>query len=306
MVSIYLLIKSADLIEESFVYISKKLQISEFFVGFVMLATISSLPELAIAINSADSAPELSVGNLLGATLIMLTLILGLAAMKFENLNFKGRFRRTEMTIGVCVMLLSVFFLADGKFEVYEGVILILSYLLLFIDVKKQFENKKVEEQNQTVPAKKVYILLTKSLAGIILLLFASNLAVDGVIALGEQIEIDNAIIGLFVLAIGTNTPELALLLRSKDFSGTKLAIGNFIGSAIFNSMTLGILAILSGGFEIEEFDKLIPVMVLIVFSSFLFLYFAFTGKEITKKEGAILVGCYLSLLVTEGIILLG
>jgi len=304
--SIYALIKAADLIEDSFVYISKKLRISEFFTGFVILAAVSSLPELAIAVNSSNTVPELSVGNLLGATLIMLTLVLGLGTMKFESINFKGRFRRREMFGSMFVILLSILILVDQRVTVIEGVLLIATYIFLLIDIRYQFSKKKPEEENIMVSARKIYVLLTKSLIGIFLLLISSYIAVESVIQLGNQIDLNESLIGLFVLAIGTNTPELALLIRAKNFDQSKLAIGNFIGSAVFNSTTLGVLAILSGGFVINDFISIIPAMVLICFAAILFLFFSYTGKELTKNEGMMLVGAYLSLVITELILITG
>jgi cation:H+ antiporter len=303
--SIFCLIKSADLIEETFVYISKKLKVSEFFLGFFVLSIVSSLPELAIAVNSAQTAPELSLGNLLGATLILMTLVVGMSAIRFQSVNFQGRFREREMIGGLIVILMSVVFVFDRKLEIWEGVFMIIAYLALIADVRKQFTHKKLEELKQEVPAEKMYKLLVKSLVGTVILLIASNLAVDSVIKIAEDLEISSAIIGLFVLAIGTNTPELTLMFRSKNSDQSKLAIGNFIGSAVFNTPTLGLLTILSGGFEIKNFEGLVPVMVIITFASFLFLLFSWTGRKITHIEGAMLVGVYLSLVITEVILLL-
>ena len=303
--SIYFLIKAADYIEESFVYFAKKFEISEFFVGFIILATVSSLPEMAIAINSANKdVPELSVGNLLGAGVIMLTLVIGLSAVRFKNVHFKGRFRRTEMTLGVLAILLGVGVLVDRKLTPLEGVICLGVYILFLLHVQRRFREKKREEMVIRMSSKKITFLLTRALTGIVLLLISSTLAVEGVILLGEEAHINESLIGLFVLALGTNTPELTMLLRARNIDQTKLAIGNFLGSAIFNTATLGLLAILSGGFVITNFISLVPVMVLIVFASSLFLAFSWTGQELTIKEGYILVGAYLSLIIAQGIIL--
>lgn len=304
-VSIYFLVRAADLIEDAFVYLAKRLRISEFFIGFVILGTISSLPELSVAINSSETIPELSVGNLLGATLIILTLVLGTASIKFGNVNFKGRFRRREMTAALLVILSSLGALADGSLRAYEGMILIFLYLILILELRERFKEKKPEELNTSVEARKVYYLLTQSLLGIVMLLIASNTVVEGVKLLGEEIKINEAIIGIFVLAVGTNTPELALLFRAKSFDQTKLAIGNFLGSVTFNTPTLGILAILSGGFEISEFETILPVMVLIAFASIMFWYFAVTDRALSKREGILLIAVFLSLIIYEAINLL-
>lgn len=305
-VSVYVLIKSADFIEETFVYFAKKFEMSEFFVGFIALASISSLPELSIAINSANKGiPELSVGNLLGAGVIILTLVIGLSAIKFQNVNFKGRFRRTEMALGVGAILLGILVLVDRQLTQIEGVICLFAYFLLLLHVQRRFREKKREELVIRVRSGKLRVLLFKALAGIIALLISSTLVVEGVIGLGNEISINESLIGLFVLAVGTNMPELTLLLRAHNFDQTKLAIGNFFGSVIFNTATLGLLGIFSGGFEITNFISLIPAMVLIVFSSVLFFIFSWTGKELSRREGFMLIGAYVSLVITEIVIII-
>ena len=301
-VSIYLLVKSADLIEESFVYISKKLKVSPFFLGFVILGTVSSLPELAIAFNSSRVIPELSVGNLLGSTMIILTLVMGLSAIRFKNVHFKGRYGRIELFMGLVLMIANVASLFDRELTFWEGIILITTYTLFIIYIFFKFKRKKEEDNDQTIKAQKVYVLLTKTLIGIVILLFSSTAAVEGVILLGKTINLNESLIGLFILAIGTNTPELAMLLRAHNFDQTKLAIGNFIGSAVFNTMTLGILGVMSGGFKIgnESFLSLLPVMTLIIFASSLFLFFGITDKKINTNEGILLISIFVSLLITE------
>jgi cation:H+ antiporter len=132
------------------------------------------------------------------------------------------------------------------------------------------------------------------------MILIASHTVVEGVQLLGKEINVNDALIGLFVLGIGTNTPELALLLRAKDFSQTKLAIGDFLGSVVFNTPTLGLLAILSGGFKITNFVSIVPVLVLIVFACILFWYFAITDKELSRKEGILLFAVFVSLIISE------
>lgn len=303
--ALIVLVKSADAIEDSFVFIAKKLRVSEFYLGFFVLGVLSSLPELSIAVYSARSVPELSVGNLLGATLILSTLVLGLGAIKFNGVNFKGRFRRREMYGGMLIILTSLFFLSNAKMSVLEGIVLVLMYILLVIDVRRQFNHKKLEELEVTVLPQKMKLLLSKAVVGIVFILISSTLVVESAVKIGESAGVSNALLGLLVLALGTNIPEVTLMLRSKNHDQFKLSIGNFIGSSIFNATTLGILAILSSGFVINNFIDIIPVMVIVGQVTILLVYFSWTEREINKTEGVILLGGYFSLIITEILLIL-
>ncbi len=301
----YVMVRAADLIEESFVFISNKVKISSFFTGFVILGISSNLPELAVVINSKTAAPDLSIGNLLGSCLISITFIVGLCALKFGNTNFKGRFKRRDLFMALAIICLMIGLLADGVLSVLDGVLLLAAYSIFVIHIYFDFSVKKPDEIETTlVSGEKVYKLLVKALVGIILLLLSANLIVEAVVKMAEMVELNQALVGLLILGVGTNLPEITILIRAKDFDHMKLAFGNFLGSAFVITGLMGVLGILGNNIVIQNFITIIPIMVITVIACFLFAFFAWSGKELSRTEGILLISIYGSLIISELIIL--
>lgn len=307
-VLIYGLVRAADLIEDGFVYLAKSLDINEFFIGFVILSMVSSLPEFSIVLSSNNLIPELSVGNLLGGTLVLITLVMGLAAYKYKGIEFKGRFGEKEVIESIGFIFLGILTLADGILTIVEGIILIIAYLFFILLIYNRYRVKrKTKEKRHLVDSRKVLTMLSRAVAGSLLILLCSSLIVDVIVLLGERIVINEALVGLLVLAIGTSIPEITILARAKKVASRKLAVGNFFGSATINMFILGILAILSQGVDLRggnNFVILAPVLVILSLSLVAFAYFSWTGQKLTKTEGAMLIGFYISLIITEGLVL--
>lgn len=293
--------------EDAFLYLSKKVGISEFFVGFVILSAVSSLPEFSIALSSNNTIPQLSVGNLLGATLILLTLVIGLTAFKFKNIEFKGRFGEIEIFSGLIVIFLSVVCVLDRELSILEGIALITTYLLYTAHLYQKFNTHNFTKNivNEIkVDMKNLFRMILGAALGCFLILLASSLLVDVIIELGKKVEVNETLVGLFVLALGTNIPELAIISRARNARHRKLATGNIIGSAAINSFILGILAILSQGVKLsnEDFFASAPILILITFTVVLFGFFCWTGRKLTRVEGIMLFAIYVSLILAEAI----
>ncbi len=303
-VLIYGLVKSADLIEDGFVLLAKSLKMNEFFIGFVILSAVSNLPEFSIVLSSNNLVPELSVGNLVGGSVIILTLVIGLSVIKFGGIEFKGRFREKEVVEGLSVMSLSILALYDGNLEVYESLGLMGAYIIYVYLIHNRYKNKRnTKATKSVVDSKKLMQMFFKAVVGSILILVCSSLLVDVVIEIGGRIQLNEALVGLFILAIGTNIPEITILLRAKKVKQKNLALGNFIGSATINVFILGLLGILSQGVDLNasgHFIVLVPVLVIFAMSLIAFLVFSWTGHKLTKTEGAMLIGFYIALLIAE------
>ncbi len=308
-VLLYILVKAADLIEDGFVFLSKRIGISEFFIGFFVLSIVSSLPEFSIAISSNNLVPELSVGNLMGASLILLTLVVGLTVLKFKSIDFKGRFGEKEVIGGLLIIGLTIGSILDQYISLVEGIVLMFVYTSFILFVFNHF--RKREAQNISaevlVPARKVLVMFVKASIGVGLIIVASSLLVDTILEIGKVADINETLVGIFVLAVGTNTPEITILSRSNNPSERKLAVGNIIGSASINTFILGMLAVLSQGIELSNvFFNMIPVLVILSITLVAFGYFSWTGRSLNRQEGFALIALYVSFILTELIIFLG
>src|SRR5690606_21248048 len=114
------------------------------------------------------------------------------------------------------------------------------------------YRKKDSEQKDIPVSSKRMSRLLMKSALGILLILVFSDLLVDTVIEIGQRVSINESVIGLFVLALGTNVPELIILYRAREVDQVKLAIGNFFGSAAINTALLGVLTLLAHGVDLS------------------------------------------------------
>jgi len=300
------LVKSAQLVEGSFEFLSKKLKISEFFTGFVILSIITSLPEMSISVLSSQEVPELSVGNLIGATTVLLTLVIGLSAVKYGKLEFKSRFKEKEVLMGIGLIGFMVICILDRYISIPEGIALLSLYFSYIGYLNHKF-NQKSLKKSANIEIRKLSKLLGKAGLGIILLLISSSVIVKLAESLAITLSISPAIIGILILAVGTNLPEITILLISKKTKDDEdLALGNFFGSACVNPGILGLLAIMAGGVKIDSFVVIISYNVILVLTLILFAIATWTGKKVTKTEGYMLAALYIALLISEFAIIIG
>ncbi|MBN1915890.1 sodium:calcium antiporter [Candidatus Dojkabacteria bacterium] len=299
---LYLLIKSADLLEDTFVQIAQKARLSPFLIGFLVLAIASSLPEMSVAVNSSlEGVPGISIGNLFGATIVILSLIIGLNAIKHKSIPFKGSYSFSFLLLSLILIGLMVILTADGELVPTDGLILITSYILLILFIVK---NVVSHHKTKKYRKKQNWKLYAGGLLGLAGLIISSHLLVEKTVGIALFFGIPNAVIGLLMLGIGTNIPELTLLIRSNTLEKEKLAVGNFIGSAMINVPTLGLLSLLSPH-KIEYFQVLVPAMAVLALTLIVFALIAFSGREITRKEGFFLLGIYVLWIISEVILLI-
>lgn len=306
-VLLYIIVRAADLIEEGFVFIARKLKINEFFIGFAILGVATSLPEIAIAITSKDTLPELSIANLFGGSTILLTLIVGTSVVRYGNIEFKGKFREKELFLALITIFATIFIVLDKNLTMFEGILLMSAYVLYIAYVSNKYRRsrKQIKESEQRVLARKVFVMMFKGVAGIVALLICSSVLVNVAELIIERVEFLNAaVLGLIVLSIGTNTPEITLLITAKKRGkgAEKLVLGNFLGSATVNTGIMGMLSVTAGGIEIKNFVNLVPVMVILTFTLILFAFFSWTGRKINKQEGILLASLYFAFIITEAV----
>lgn len=299
------LIKSAQMVEGTFTLLARTAKISEFIVGFVVLSLVTSLPEISIAVASSQSIPELSIGNMIGASAVLLTLILGINVVKFKKVEFKGKFAEQEVLIGIFSVFLMLLSVIDRHITVVEGGFMLLTYITYVIYLNYKF-TRKVNFKNTMVNVIKIYRTLGNAIIGILILILASTFIVKAATSLAYNLSISTALIGVFLLGVGTNVPELTILLTSKAKKAQReLTIGNDLGSLFLNPGTVGLLTLLSGGIYITDLAALAPALVVTFIALILFTVFSYTGRVLSKAEGIIMIGVFFSLIITELIILI-
>lgn len=301
---IIVLVLSAKLVEGAFVHIANKFRINEFILGFFILAIITSLPEISIALVSSNESPELSVGNLIGATIVILTLVIGLSAIKYKGIEFKGRFSEKEVLLGLFTLFLMVAVLYDSSLNVFESILLLTSYSVFIYYIYRKFSKKAPVSFFLVLDNTRPIKLFLTGLVGIVGIIISSSYIVSTAGDIASLLGISETLIGILMLAVGTNLPEITILLTSKQAEEQELAVGNFFGSACVNVAILGLLGITSRGFQIDGFLSIVSGGVILIFAIFLFLVFSWSGKKLSRTEGFLLIAVYLAFLITELLIL--
>lgn len=241
------LVWSAD----KFVYgaagLARNFGISPLIIGLTIVAMGSSAPEMMVAVSaSLNGTPNTAIGNAIGSNITNITLVLGITAL-FKPLLVGSTTIRREIPMVLVTTILAGVVLWDLKLEVYEGVILLLLFFitiltLTILALKRPSDDPLADNHNdevpEGVPTSKAIMWLV---IGMIMLPLSSSYLVDSAVVIAKLFGMSDLVIGLTIIAIGTSLPELAASITGVLKGEDDLAIGNIIGSNIFN-----ILAVLS------------------------------------------------------------
>jgi cation:H+ antiporter len=298
----YLLIKGADILVEGASSIAKRLKISDLVIGLTIVSIGTSAPELAINIvSSLKGQSDLAISNVLGSNIANILLILGISAV-IKDITVKENTIWKEIPfslLGSIVILIQandIYFKANFRNELSknDGLIL-LSFFIIFIYYIFSIAQKHhiFEEE---IPKKQlnIHIAIFYVLLGLTMLPIGSNWVVNGAIKVAKALNLSEAFIGLTIVAVGTSLPELAASGVATYKGNTQIAIGNVVGSNIFNVFfVLGISASINPlQFTWENnLDAIITVIV-----SFVLFFFLFIGKRhiLERNQGIMFVVLYI------------
>lgn len=241
-----LLIKGADFLVEGASNISKKFHIPEIIIGLTVVSIGTSMPELFVSITSAiDGYPDMAVGNVVGSNACNMLLILGLSAV-IRPIEFKRETRLIE--IPICLAITIIFMiLANINQDVkkVEGIILVVLFALFIIYTivmarkGEKFESKGQEREEIVEEKTPIWKDILYIIIGIIALKIGGDLTVDHSVNIANIFNISEKIISVTILAIGTSLPELVTSVTAAFKGKSDIAIGNIIGSNIFNMLLI-------------------------------------------------------------------
>jgi cation:H+ antiporter len=272
--------------------------LSSLAIGLTVVAFGTSAPELAVSLNAAlNNASDIALGNVIGSNIANLGLILGLSAM-ISPLLVQANIIRLDAPIMLASVLLFAVFLLDNQIGRLEGIILstgLLAYIAFtFIQARKEPEVIQ-EEFLQGVPQTRGRLTIDLGLVilGLGLLILGGKLLVLAAVTIALQLGMSEAVIGLTIVALGTSLPELTATLVAARRGYGDIAIGNIIGSNIFNM--LGILGITTLVTPLESGNILWGDILCMTLLSLLTYLFLFTLGKLERSEGVILVLMYCS-----------
>lgn len=315
-VGFVLLIKGADIFVEGASSVAKKLKIPSLIIGMTIVAMGTSLPECAVSVSaSINNANSLAVSNVVGSNIFNLMIVLGVCAL-FNRLEVsKDVLKRDYPFSIICAILmiiLGVFgFKADGtygvNFEIDRGagilyLVLFVGFIVLLIISAMKARKKALEtginaekgladELEKDVADLPVWKSIIFIILGAVFIKFGGDWVVDGATAIASAIGVSDTIIGLTICAVGTSLPELVTSIVAARKNELDMAVGNVVGSNIFNILfVLGIAATISPiPFTVEN---IIDICVLLVFSLLIFI-FCISKKSINRIEGVIMIVLY-------------
>ncbi|TAN57936.1 sodium:calcium antiporter [Patescibacteria group bacterium] len=300
----WLLGKSANLTTRAIIDIAKLWGLSDLTIGFVILGLATSAPELLVGINSAlKGIPGLSYGNLIGANIVLLSFVVGLSAILNGKIHLHDRIEQRTIYTSTIIILFPLLLALDGIVSRADGLILIAIYLVyLSIVIIKR---RKIETEitrpfiRHDVHAHKLWLWFA---AGIIGLLIGSRFVVFLAGNLSENWHIAPVVVGFLILSFGTNLPEIFITVKNRNTEHNHVAFGNVIGSAVVNTLLLGIVALISP-IVIGDSKLLFTGIAFLIIIAALFNIFLKTKATLSRNEGVALIVIYILFIITQGIL---
>ncbi len=292
-----LLIIGAEALVKGASRLAISIGISPLVVGLTVVAFGTSSPELAVSMKSSFAGqPDIALGNVVGSNIFNVLFILGLAAM-IAPLVVAQQLVKLDVPIMIAVSFLVFIFGMNGAISNIEGGILFLLLIgyTTFLIVQSRKESKAIEEEyskefSYKNGSRKSYLINTVLIvAGLAMLIFGSNFMLDASVQIAKSLGVSQLVIGLTIVSVGTSLPEVFTSVIATLRGERDIAVGNIVGSNIFNILSiLGLTSLVSpGGIKISQaainFD--IPVMIAVAIAS---LPIFFTGNLISRWEGAL------------------
>ena len=295
-----LLIKGADFLVSGASSIAKKFHIPEMIIGLTVVSIGTSMPELMVSITSAlEGYSDMAIGNVVGSNVANLLLILGLAAV-LQPLVLKKETRLidTPICLGVAIIF---YFICNHGLNVtrVDGIILIglfiffISYTIIMAIKGKNFDSEDSLEENiedsTFSPIKSIiYIIL-----GIGALKFGGDFAVDNAVKVAQWFGLSEKLISVTILAIGTSLPELVTTVSAAIKKESDIAIGNILGSNIFNMLLIiGVSSIIKPIVYSISYNIDMYIMIIALFVLFLFAYIP-PKNQMSKMNGVVYLILY-------------
>ena len=285
-----ILVVGAEILIRGSVSFGKKLNISLFAIGVVIVAAGTSLPELASSINAVlNNHSDLALGAVVGSNIANLILVMAATTIIVPITNITNNQINQawiNIALGVCLIIMSYFY-----FNYLFGIIsLIALTLIMYFQIKKGSIIVDDIDKNEY----SIFISLILIIFGIIFLIYGSDLFVNSAINLAKKLQVSEAVIGLSLIAFGTSLPELIIGIMSALKRKVDFALGNILGSNIYN--VLGVLGISSffGNFGMPEILATQDLYFMLLIT-FVILIFMFIFKKLGRLYGSVGLMLYLS-----------
>lgn len=300
-----LLVWSADRFVDGAAATAKHLGMPSLLIGILIVGFGTSAPEMVVsAIAALEGNPALALGNALGSNIVNIALILGVTAL-VSPIIVQSQIVKKEIPLLLIIIFASGYLLIDNQLTFFEGLLLLICFFALIGwsiysaikgkgDTLEEEIEDELKEHDMSLKMGILWLII-----GLVLLIGSSRILVWGAVGVAHEFGVSDLIIGLTIVALGTSLPELAASVIATKKGEHDIAIGNVVGSNMFNILAvIGIATVISpmNNIAVEVLNRDWMVMLALTIALFVMAY-GFKGKNgrISRTEGFILVLCYVA-----------
>ena len=281
------LIKGADIFVDASSSIAKKFNIPSIIIGMTIVAMGTSLPELSVSVTSSLAGlNDMSIANVTGSNIFNLLIALGVCSTigKLKISNYKDVITLLFSCIGLLLFAL------NGTLGVFEGILLLVVFTIYILSMIKQAKDNKEESEDEK--QRNIFITVVLGILGAIAIVIGGNMVVNSASEIALKLGMSENLVGLTIVALGTSLPEFVTSVMATKKGELEIAIGNIIGSNIFNILLiLGVASLIS---PMAVSVVAICDVMFMVFTVALFIFLTVKEKELNKKSGILLIMMYI------------
>jgi cation:H+ antiporter len=297
--SCLLLAYAGGKVVRSITRIARFLKLKEFIVAFILMAFATTIPEFLVGITSAfHGKPALSFGNIIGSNIVNLTLVVAIGIFFAGRLDTRTSATQTDAFYTALISSLPILLLLDKNLSRTDGIILLLAllvYLRTILRQKHRFDKIFANNFQEGWPKIKIFLRnILVFFAGIVLLLLAAEGIVWSASSFAEAVGLPLVIIGILVIALGTNLPEITFGIKSALMGHKQMILGNIMGAVVINSTLILGLTVIICPLTIVDFSAYFIGIIFTIGIALFFGIFIQTHQIISKKEGIFLFLIYL------------
>lgn len=297
-----IIIKSSDILVDCASSLAIRCNIPKMLIALTIVAFGTCAPEVAISFQSVSAGNgTITFANVIGSCIVNTFLIIGLAAI-IRPIRVKHATIKKELpilliiTTGFVVLMLDSVFnpLTPNTFSRADGIILILLFLMFVSYIVQLLKKKDMDTEKIEPKYKNIFLILFLLIGSILCISLSSDVIVNSATALAKKLNVSEKVITMIVVVIGTSLPEMFMTITSARKKEFDMAIGNIIGTNIFNiCIVLGLPIVIFGDLVLENFNLIDIITVFL--TSFLLYIFARSEKEVSKKEGILMVAIFIA-----------
>lgn len=282
-----LLIKGSDTFVNSASEIAKKFKIPPIIIGLTVVAMGTSAPELSVSVTSSLAGlNDMSIANVVGSNIFNILIALGVCSTigKLKISNYKDVITLLFSCIGLLLFTL------NGTLGMIEGILLLVAFTVYILSLIKQAKANKEESEDEK--QRNIFITVILGILGVTAIVIGGNMVVNSASEIALKLGMSENLVGLTIVALGTSLPEFVTSVMATKKGELSIAIGNIIGSNVFNILLiLGVASLIS---PMAVSVVAICDVMFMVFTVALFIFLTVKEKELNKKSGILLIMMYI------------